>query len=105
MARLMVLVSPPYHLDIEEAEDWLRQELVPVAGGARVRSAALSRLASASRRWSQEWGWLIEFEFEDAQAAREAVAEDACAMLLGDLRLLGMRPTVALIDGAQKLGP
>ncbi|HEX2413845.1 MAG TPA: hypothetical protein VHJ37_01385 [Thermoleophilaceae bacterium] len=103
MARLMVLVSPPHHLGLEEAEHWLREELAPVTAGAGVRSAALSRLAAASRRWSQEWGWLIELEFEDAQAAREAVAEDACRMLLGDLRLVGMRPTVALVDGAEQL--
>ena len=104
MARLLVLVSPPRHLALAEAEDWLRAELAPLASGATVRSAALSTLASASRRWTQEWGWLIEFEFEDAQAAREAMADEACAILLGDLRLLGMRPTVALVDGAQDLG-
>jgi hypothetical protein len=67
-----------------------------------VRSAALNRLANASRRWPLEWGWLIELEFEDEQAAREAVADAPCAMLLGDLRLLGMRPTVALVDRAQE---
>ena len=105
MARLLVLVRPPRHLALAEAEDWLRAELAPVASGTKVRSAALSTLASASRRLTQEWGWLIELEFEDAQAARDAVAEEACAMLLGDLRLLGMRPTVALVDGAEPLEP
>ena len=104
MARLLVLVRPPHHLELDEAEDWLRQEIAPVTGGVGVRSAALSRLASASRGWTQEWGWLLELEFEDAQAAREAMADEACAILLGDLRLLGMRPTVALIDGAEDLG-
>ncbi len=104
MARLLVLVRPPHHLELDEAEDWLRQEIAPLTSGVGVRSAALSRLASASRRWTQEWGWLLELEFEDAQAAREAMADEACAILLGDLRLLGMRPTVALIDGAEDLG-
>lgn len=103
MARLLVLVRPPHHLALDEAEDWLRQEIAPVTSAAGVRSGALSRLASASRRWSQEWGWLLELEFEDAQAAREAVCGEACSMLLGDLRLLGMRPTVALVDAAQDL--
>ncbi len=103
MARLLVLVSPPHHLQLDEAEEWLRQEIAPVTSGAGLRSAALSRLATASRRWPQEWGWLIELEFEDAQAAREAVAGEACTMLLGDLRLLGMRPTVALVDSAHDL--
>ena len=104
MVRLMVLVSPPRHLGLDEAEDWLRDEVAPLAGAAGVRSGALSRLGSASRRWCPEWGWLIELHFDDVQTARETVADDAWALLLGDLRLLGMRPTVALIEGAQELG-
>ena len=105
MVRLMVLVSPPRHLGLDEAEDWLRDEVAPVAGAAGVRSGALSRLSSASRRWSPESGWLLELHFDDAQTARGTVAGDAWALLLGDLRLLGMRPTVALIEGAHELGP
>ena len=101
----MVLVRPPRQLGLEEAEGWLRQELAPVVRAAGVRSAALSRLASASLRWSQEWGWLVEFDFETAECARGAVREDAWAMLLGDLRLLGMSPTVALVDSAEELLP
>jgi hypothetical protein len=103
MARLMVLVRPPHQLELDEAEDWLRQQLAPVIRAAGVRSAALSRLASASLRWSHEWGWLVEFDFETAERARGAVGEDAWAMLLGDLRMLGMSPTVALADGAEEL--
>jgi hypothetical protein len=105
MVRLMVLVSPPHHLRLDEAEDWLRDEVAPVACAAGVRSGALSRLASASRRWSPEWGWLLELHFDDAQTARETVAGDAWTLLLGDLRLLGMRPTVALIEAPEELGP
>lgn len=100
----MMLVSPPRRLAVEEAEEWLRRELVSIAGIAGVRSAALSRLASASVRWSQDWGWLVEFDFETAELARGAVGGEAWSMLLGDLRLLGMSPTVALVDGPQELG-
>jgi hypothetical protein len=101
----MVLVGPPRQLKVDEAEDWLRQQLAQVIGVAGVRSVALSRLASASVHWSQDWGWLIEFDFETAEHARGAVAESAWSMLLGDLRLLGMSPTVALVDCAQELIP
>ncbi len=90
---------------MDEAEDWLRQELAPVTEAAGLRSAALSRLATASSIWSHEWGWLVEFEFETAERAREAVGGDAWAMLLGDLRLLGMSPTVALVDSGNELAP
>lgn len=103
MARLMVLISPPRQLGVDEAEDWLRRELTTVIGVVSVRSAALSRLASASPEWSADWGWLVELDFETAELARAAVGEHAWSMLLGDLRLLGMRPSVALVDGANDL--
>jgi hypothetical protein len=99
----MVLVSPPRQLEVDEAEAWLRQQLASVVGAAGVRSVALSRLASASSRWSHDWGWLVEFDFETAENARGAVGEAAWSMLLGDLRLLGMSPTVALVDGSEEL--
>jgi hypothetical protein len=103
MARLMVLVSPPRQLGLDEAEDWLRQQLAPLISVAGLRSVALSRLASASSRWSQDWGWLVEFDFDTAEHARGVVRDDAWGMLLGDLRLLGMSPTVALVDGSTEL--
>lgn len=103
MARLVVLVSPPRRLKPDEAEEWLRRELASVVGVAGLRSAALSRLASASSTWTSDWGWLVEFEFETAECARGAVRDDAWGMLLGDLRLLGMSPTVALVDSAAEL--
>jgi hypothetical protein len=105
MARLMVLVAPPRQLELDEAEDWLRQELAPLISVAGLRSAALSHVASASSRLSQDGGWLVEFEFETAERARGAVREHAWAMLLGDLRLLGMSPTVALVNCSDELKP
>jgi hypothetical protein len=99
----MVLVRPPRRLAPDDAEGWLRQQLGSVVGGAGVRSAALSRLASASLRWSQDSGWLLEFDYETAESAREALGGAAWSMLLGDLRLLGMSATVALVDGSEEL--
>ena len=103
MARLIVLVRPSRRVELDEAEAWLRRELAPVVGAARAGSVALSRLASASVPWSQDWGWLIEIEFESAELAGRAVRESAWAMLLGDLRLLGMHPMVAVVDSAEQL--
>jgi hypothetical protein len=99
----MVFVRPPLRLGVEEAEEWLRRELAPVVDAARARGAALSRLDGALVPWSQEWGWLIELDFESADRAREAVREQGWSMLLGDLRLLGMSPSVALVEGAENL--
>jgi hypothetical protein len=104
VARLIVLVHPPRPVELDDAEAWLRQQLASVIGAPRVRSAALSRLTSAALPWSRDWGWLIELEFETAELARQAVRESSWTLLLGDLRLLGMYPTVALVDGAEELG-
>jgi hypothetical protein len=99
----MVLVRPPRQLELDDAEDWLRQQLASVTSDAGVRSVELSRLASASVRWSHDWGWLVEFDFETAECARGTVGGSAWSMLLGDLRLLGMSPIVALVDEPEEL--
>ena len=41
---------------------------------------------------------MFELECRDADAACEALRHGAGLALLGDLRLLGMRPSVALVD-------
>jgi hypothetical protein len=70
---------------------------------SEVRSAAFTRLASPGWRWTLEWGWLVELEFPDTQAATRAMRSKACYTLLGDLHLLGMRPTIALANGMREL--
>ncbi len=81
----------------------------PGAGAGRPScGAAICRAQSPGERvvaWTLDWGWLVEFDFETAECARGAVRDDRLAMLLGDLRLLGMSPTVALVDSAAELMP
>jgi hypothetical protein len=103
MARLVMMVRPPHHVRLEEAEDWLRGELGPVAEAQGVRCAAISRLRVASHRQALEWGWLVELGFEDPDTARQVAGDGPWMELMGDLRLLGMRPTVALIEGSDDL--
>jgi hypothetical protein len=105
MARLLVMVSPPRRLKVDEAESWLREELAPLVRVAGLRSAVLSRLAGASPFGGDAWGWLVEFDFDTPECAREAVDEDAWALLLGDLRLVGMSPRVALVESPTELMP
>ncbi len=105
MARVLVLVSPPRRLKVDEAESWLREELAPVVRAAGLRSAVLSRLAGASPFGAGAWGWLVEFDFDTPEGARGAVGEDVWALLLGDLRLVGMSPMVALVESPTELMP
>jgi hypothetical protein len=93
----MIFVQRPRHVSAEEAEDWLRGELEPVAGDG-VRGIELKRLASPGLRFSDTWSWMLELDCRDAEAARRAVEEGPGLLLLADLRLLGMRPSVALVE-------
>ena len=104
MTRLIVLIGPPYHLRAAEAEEWLRGEASGVAAVDGVRRAVLSPLASPSlRSGNDEWGWLVEIDCETRDDADRVVRDSAWTDLLGDLRLLGMRPTVAIVGDASEL--
>jgi hypothetical protein len=103
VTRLIVLVGTPYHLRAAEAEEWLRSEASGLATVAGVRRAVLSPLASPSLHWSDEWGWLIEIDCENRDDMDRVVRDGAWTDLLGDLRLLGMRPTVAVVGDASEL--
>jgi DNA-binding transcriptional LysR family regulator len=93
----MIFVEHPRHVSSEEAESWLEGELEPLGGNgvARVR---LRRLRSASLNFGETWAWMVELECRDVEAAREALREGAGLAFLADLRMLGMRPSVALVE-------
>jgi hypothetical protein len=103
VTRLIVLVGTPEHLRAAEAENWLRGEAAGLATVDGVRRALLSPLASPSPRWGNQWGWLIEIDCESPDGANRVVRDGAWTALMGDLRLLGMRPTVAVVGGASEL--
>jgi hypothetical protein len=98
VARLIVLVQRPYHLSEEEAERWLRSQAEELARSAEVRRVDVTRLASVSLRFGREWDWLLELYLERGEDAQRAVREPACAGLLADLRVLGMKPSVAVVE-------
>lgn len=97
VARLMIFVQHPRHVSSEEAEAWLAKEIEPLVGGG-IERAELRRLRNAPPGFGETWAWMFELECRDADAACEALRHGAGLTLLGDLRLLGMRPSVALVD-------
>jgi hypothetical protein len=105
VARLIVLVGTPQHLRPEEADDWLRKEAAALTTAEGVRRAAISPLESPSLRWPTQWGWLIELDCDNPGGVDRATRDDAWKDLLGDLRLLGMRPTVAVVGAPSELSP
>jgi hypothetical protein len=103
IARLMLFVRRPYHLSQEEADRWMRSEAAPLARAAAIRSVEVSRLRSPGAPSSSDWDWLIEMSFEDRDDAARAAREEVCRDLVADMRLLGMRPSLALVDGTRPL--
>ena len=105
MTRLIVLLGAPQHLRAKEADAWLQKEAAALTTAEGVRRAVISPLASPSVRWPNQWGWLIEVDCDGPDGADRATCDDAWTALLGDLRLLGMRPTVAVVGDARELRP
>ena len=93
----MIFVQHPRHVSTEEAESWLAKELEALVGNG-VERVDLRRLRNASLHSGETWAWMFELECRDVDAACEAFRHGAGLTLLGDLRLLGMRPSVALVD-------
>jgi hypothetical protein len=57
--RVLVLWRRPHHLSAEEAERWALAEVRALLADRGVRTADLTRLASASRRHRCDWDWLL----------------------------------------------
>jgi hypothetical protein len=93
----MVFVERPRHVTSEEAEAWLERELAALDSSG-VDSIQLKRVLGASPRLCDTWSWMVQIDCRDLDAAREAVGNGPGMALLADLRLLGMRPSVALVE-------
>jgi len=85
--KVLVFWALPQHLTPEEADAWMQEQL-----GA-VGPAALYRLSPAHRRTCAPWDRMLELEERAAAGLGE---------LLGDLRLLGMRPVAVRLEDAEE---
>ena len=97
---MLLTVRRPHHLKPEESLEWLRGEIDDLLSIAGVESMTLAKLGSAGGRWQGDYDWLIELELEDDADPARVVRHEHCASLLGDLRLLGMRPSVVVLQEA-----
>jgi hypothetical protein len=96
MARLLLLCRHPHHLQRQEGEAWLRQEVEAVLRGDGLQRARLTGLETAWEGSTRSWDWLIELQVDDESRAGALSARGACGALVADLRLLGMSPTVVM---------
>jgi hypothetical protein len=99
--RLLIFTRRAYHVSPQEMEAWLRAELEKPLGDG-IERLRLVPLSSASAVRTREWDWLLELEVANAGTAERLVRKGPCADLIGDLRLLGMSPSIALAgDGSE----
>jgi hypothetical protein len=97
MSRLVLLCERPRHLSREESRDWFRRAVAELADGGEVLTLEFTELETASRHWACPADWMIEAELGEVDAGR-LVESPRWRGLLADLRLLGMRPAVAIGD-------
>jgi hypothetical protein len=103
MGRLVVLWTRPYHLSAEEADAWTGRGAARLLGLDGVACVELTRLHSASTDQPSPWDWMLELHLHDGVDGHVCVAAPECADWLCDLRLLGMQPTVVLVEGSTTL--
>lgn len=100
MARVLVLWTRPYHLSAEEAQTWAQEQASRFRRLDGVERAELTRLQSASARHARDWDWMLELHLTPGADGAAFMDAAPCAEWLAELRLLGLRPTVLLADGA-----
>lgn len=103
MARIVVLWTRPYHLSAEEADAWTRCEAARLLELDAIERIEVTRLQSASMRHPRNWDWMLELHLRAGVEGDACADAPVCADWLRDLRLLGMRPTVVLVDGTMTL--
>ena len=101
VSRLLVLCCRPMQLSPHDAEAWLRAQARGVLADGTAAQIHVTTLTGASTAWGRAWDYLITIEVRSDACAATVVNGDACARLLGDLRLMGMLPNVVVADDAR----
>jgi hypothetical protein len=104
VVRVLVAVQRPHHVSFSEMETWLVAQLRTLDGAEPMR---LIRVSAGPESWGAGYAWVIELRCTDRDQAGDRLREREWSGLLGDLRLLGMRPAVTVLADADaiEIGP
>jgi hypothetical protein len=97
--RVLVLWNTVRGLGPGEDECWARSEVAKLRAYEGIAAMALHPVTSAAVRHPRPYSWCLELRVAEGHTASELVRARACAEFLGDLRLLGMPPSVIAIEG------
>jgi hypothetical protein len=105
VARLVILWKRPYRLSADEARDWARAVLAPIAATDSVRRTELAPVRGATDRHPTDFDWMLEVELGPEGDAGDFVDDPAVGAWLGDLQQLGLEPRVIVVDGGVLVRP
>ena len=103
MRRLAIHCQPASAIATQEVERWLEQEVQRLRAGTHHASVHLHRITATGSSGDVGTGWLIELD----ATSGDPLDRERVDVVLRDLRLLGLRPTLlgALENGDSPTGP
>ena len=104
-SRVLLCWTRPMALRWAEADEWSREEAARLALVRGVKRVEFSRLQYSQEPHSPPGDFLCELYLEPGVDGDTCLAQPECADSIRDMRLLRMRPTVALADGTAVVGP
>jgi hypothetical protein len=99
---VLITGGHPHHLSPSEAQSWLRTEIEALHALPGVQHVVLTPVAG-SPRCPRPWAWVCELHLAAGADGATCVEHPVCAEWLMDLRLLGMRPAVAVLGPGERV--
>jgi hypothetical protein len=102
VSRIIITGGQPQHLSPAEAQSWLRAEIESLHALPGVELAVLTQV-SGSPGHPRPWAWVCELHLAAGADGTACVQHPVCSEWLMDLRLLGMRPAVAVLGQGERV--
>jgi hypothetical protein len=100
--RVVITGGQPQHLSSAEALGWLRSELAGLRALPGVESVVLTHARDCGRH-PRPWAWLCELHVAADADAYACAEHPLCTEWMMDLRLLGMRPALAVLEAGERV--
>lgn len=96
MPRVVISGAQRSHLSTAEAQTWLRAESARLTSVPGIEAIVLTRAQGAC-------AWLCELHLADGADGHSCAEHPVCTEWLMDLRLLGMRPALAVLGNSEQV--
>lgn len=91
MAHLAIRCQPRVPVSADELDGWLERQVDELRVAAPQAIVRLSRLTQGRSGPDFEIGWLVELELDEDEPSLQT---DWLAVVLRDMRMLGLQPTL-----------